>query len=232
MKFTARLALLILATLGSVSLAQAVTISNVTMYTSAASFAAAVSGAVTYGFNGISTVASPAGPIAESAITPELATGPQTVAGVTFNSSGIAFVLPATGYGNYGVQFFSGQSPNLLPSDVLMSFAGRSAIGITYGAYGTTAGTPVTITLNTGNSYTQILPTVAGTDTNFIGFVSSVPLTSITLKTVANVAAPPPYAYSLDIVNFTLATPVPEPATWVLAALGLVAVGSAARRRS
>ena len=231
MKFTARLSLLILANLSSATLAQAVTVFNVSVYSSAASFAAAVSGAATYGFNGISTVAAPLEQTAESAIAPELATGPQTVAGVTFNSSGIAFVLPAS-TANYGVQFFSGQSPNLLPSDVLMSFAGRYAIGITYGAYATTSGTPVTITLSTGNSYTQTLPTVAGTDTNFIGFVSSVPLTSITLKTVANVAAPPPYAYSLDIVNFTLATPVPEPGTSVLAGLGLVAVGWAARRRS
>ena len=48
------------------------------------------------------------------------------------------------------------------------------------------------------------------------------------------VAAPPPYAYSLDIVDFTvgpLASPVPEPADWALMLAGLTVVGGLGMRR-
>ena len=151
--------------------------------------------------------------------------GPQTVAGVTFNSTGFAFLLGlGSGPTTYGAQYFSGQSPNANPSDVVVTLAGTQAIAFKYGAYGTTTGTPITITLSTGGVYTQLLPPNIG-DTNFLGFVSTTPITKITLATVANVASPPPYAYSLDIVNFTLASPVPEPAAWVLALLGVGVLG-------
>ena len=190
-------------------------VSSVSVYNTAASFAAAVSGAVTYGFNG-----TPLPPVTG------LLFGPQTVAGVTFNSTGFAFLLRlGSGSTTYGAQFFSGQSPNANPSDVVVTLAGTQAIAFKYGAYATTTGTPITVTLSTGDVYTQLLPPIAGTDTNFLGFVSTTPITKITLATVANVASPPPIAYSLDIVNFTLASPVPEPAAWVLGLLGVGLLG-------
>lgn len=196
---------------------------GVTAYGSSPAFAAAVTGATTYGFEGITVP----GPGCSSGCT----LGPQTVGGVTFDSSQFAFVIAADSGRYNGVQFFSGQSANLNPSDVLVTLAGAYAIGFTYGAYGTTSGTPVTVTLSTGDVFMRNLPPSAGVDTNFLGFVSTMPITSIIFKTVDNVSSPPPYAYSMDIINFTTAAPVPEPSQWALMAFGLAAVASLARRR-
>ncbi|CAN5137955.1 hypothetical protein BH11PSE10_BH11PSE10_19550 [soil metagenome] len=186
------------------------------------SFGAAASGTTTYGFDGISV----AGPGCSGC-----AYGPQTVGGVTFDSNVNPLVVAGEPARYGGVQFFSGQSSDLRPSDVIVTLAGTYAIGFTYGAYVTDPGSPVTITLNTGDVFTRFLPPSAGVDTNFLGFVSTTPITSITFKTIDNVSTPPPYAYSMDIVSFRTAAPVPEPAGWALMACGLAAVASATRRR-
>jgi len=198
----------------------------VTAYADAASFAAAAGPTNTYDFNGV-PVSSP----------PGFAFGPQTVGGVTFSSTGLSFTL-AVGGGptSYGVQFFSGQSSDADPSDVLVSLPGSKAIAFHYGAYTTTAGTPITFTLSSGEVFSQLLPPQSGIDTNFIGFVSTADITGLTLSTVANVASPPPYAYSLDIIDFTvgpLASPVPEPSVWalMLAGLAIATLGMRRRRR-
>jgi hypothetical protein len=195
---------------------------GVAAYDTFASFNAAVAGLITYGFNGI-TVPEP-GCIG-------CALGPQTVGGITFNSTGFPFVLAAdpTRYGG-GVQVFSGQSSTVDPSNVIVTTPGIYAIGFNFGAYITTPGTPVTIALNTGDVFTRILPPNAGLDTVFLGFTSTAPLTSIIFTTIGNVANPPPVAYSLDIVNFTTISPVPEPAEWAMMALGLGAIAFLRKR--
>ena len=223
MKFKQQLSVFALFSCAAVSSAQAI----VTSYSTSASFNAAVTGEVSYGFNGI--------------VTPPntFVNGPQTVGGVTFNSNVFPFTLASPPYGNYGVGVFSGQSPDTRPSDVVVTLpgAGTSAIGFQYGSYNSTPGTPVTITLSTGDVFTQFFPPNAGMDTNFIGFVSTAPITSVTLQTIPNVLPLPPatpFAYSLDIVSFTLApaAAVPEPSTWGLMIAGLAFVGVAARRRT
>ena len=198
---------------------------TVTAYTDAVSFAAAVTGATSYDFDGV-LVTSP----------PGFAYGAQTIGGVTFDSTGGTFTLAVGGGGStYGKQFFSGQSATAAPSDVLVSLAGTHAIAFTYGAYLTTAGTPITFTLSTGDVFTQNLPPQSGTDTNFMGFVSTTTITGLTLATVANVASPPPYAYTLDVVDFTVATPaaaVPEPSQMMLMVAGFgLGAGVVMRRR-
>ena len=197
---------------------------SVTVYTGEAGFAAAAGATTTHDFNGV--LIDP---------TLGLAYGPQTVGGVTFDSTGAPFVLAVgAGGSTYGKQFFSGQSATAAPSDVLVSLAGSNAIAFHYGAYLTTPGTPITFTLSSGEVFSQLLPPLSGTDTNFIGFISTTAITGLTLATVANVASPPPYAYTLDVVDFTvgaLATPVPEPSGWALMLAGLAVGGGIGLRR-
>jgi hypothetical protein len=66
-------------------------------------------------------------------------------------------------------------------------------------------------------------PSSAG---NFVGFVSTGLLTSVTVNSSFGGGAP-----FVTINNLTLAAPIPEPGTWALLLAGLGVVGSLARRR-
>jgi hypothetical protein len=192
--------------LGAMGSSQAV----VTAYTSAASFASAVTGATVHGFNAIPIAAPPN----------DFVGGPQTVAGVTF-SSNLAFTLPVGNAGTgYGVQFFSGQSgANLITA----TLAGTYAIAFNYGSYFNTANAPVTITLSTGDVFVQALSGTPNTVTTFAGFVSSTPITSVSFSAST--------ATVFDVPSFILATPVPEAPTWAMLLLGAGVLGAQARRR-
>lgn len=201
--------------MGSISVAQA----SVAVYDSAASFNTAVTGLQTFDFSGVTF------PDA----TPDSLSGDRTVGGAVFSSPGIPFTI-RDGFSStsYGVDFFSGQSPNELPSQVDVSLTGLLAFGFEYAAYATTPGSAITIALDTGEQFSRNLPLTAGA-TQFIGFVSTAPVHGVTFTTISNASAPDPYAYSLDIVHFQAASSVPEADAWALMLAGLATVGFARR---
>lgn len=185
---------------------------DVTAFDTAASFSAVVSNIHSFDFSGLNF------PASINAIE-----GSRTVGGATFTSpgTGFSFTIKANyGGATYGADFFSGQSPNASPSEVLVTFAGLSAISFEYGSYVATPGSPITITLSSGEQFTRNLPVTPGTS-GFIGLVSSTPITSVLFTTISNASAPNPFAYSMDIVRFQTASPVPENAPWLMLGAGL-----------
>jgi hypothetical protein len=191
----------------------------VTLYTSQSAFNAAITGASTYGFEGIA----PAGGIAVT--TP-------TIAGVTFSSNGIPFVIDAAATPSYGVSFFSGQgnTPNDPANALTITTAGYKAFGLLYGSY-ISSGESYSATLSTGDVFSFATDPTPGTAL-FLGFISDEEITSIDLVSTAgvNVDGSTGYGYAFDIPSFTLGNAVPEPGTWVSMLAGFALLGSAMRR--
>jgi len=180
-----------------------------------AAFNAAVSGPTTYDFNSIVLPLPPN----------NYSIGPTTVGGVTFdtlaNTNNIPFLIGANYYANTlgGVAFFSGQSttagqPNADLSYVTATLAGVTGIGFYYSP-GDDAEGAITVTLN-GVIYNLAIPTFNTTE--FVGFTSDTPITSLTFAE---------QGYGMDITKFTTGSatssaPVPEPATLLLLGSGLL----------
>jgi len=185
---------------------------SVIEYTSAAAFDAAASGATTYNFEGIA----PAGGFAG---------GSPTIGGVTFTAPfSNEFVADANaGFGNYGASFFSGAQSVFPFVNVTATLAGATAIGFAYGSVLSPLA-PVTVTLSTGDTFTLTTPLNNGVDTNFVGFTSSTPITSVSFVESGR---------DFDVIQFVVAsgTPVPLPASALLMLSGLVGVGVMARKR-
>jgi hypothetical protein len=204
---------------------------GVVVYTSSAAFDAAVNGETSHDFSGIA----PAGGF--------VITNP-TVAGVTFTSNNIGFVIDSAFNPNYGVPFFAGQgnTPNDPPNNVNVSLGGSfNAIGFFYGSY-ISQNEPYSATLNTGDVFNNdvVTPNDAA-DVNFIGFVSDAgPITSIDFTSLAglntlNADGNPltPFGFSFDVTQFELANPnaVPEPAPWTLLLVAVTALAFTRRRK-
>ena len=175
---------------------------SVETFTSEAAFDAAISNPTTYGFTGIAPA------IGYSYFPSGLTLGP-----ANFTNPGGAIFVSAAGSnglessssqpGSYGVPFLSSQSTNAnIGSELLVTDLGTYAIGFDYGSY---VGLipPVTVTLSTGNTFVLDIPPPKTAD--FIGFVSSTPITSIFFDQQTNIAEP------LDVTQFTVGTPVPAP---------------------
>jgi PEP-CTERM motif len=202
---TSRLALTLVAFGAATASAQ------VTEYTDQAAFNAATTGLTTYNFEGIA----PAG---------SFVPGDVTIGGVTFTGgSGLDFAIDANaGLGQYGASFFSGQSfnPGVDPSEVVCTLSGASAFGFVYADYADAGGTPFTVSLSDGSSFTLTTPFDAGLETGFVGFLSSTPITSVKFDDAGA---------AFDVIQF--ARSVPEPGPLVLMATGLLGMVFLFRRR-
>ena len=192
-------------------------VASVTRFDSAASFGAATTGRTSHSFEGLA----PADGFAR---------GDVTVGGVTFGSSGTAYVIDGGYNAVYGSAFFSGQSSNDDPSVVLVDTGGARAIGFNFGSYISTTGSPVTIRLSTGETFIESV--AAPGTTAFIGFLSSSPIGSISFTTIDNENNTVTNGFSMDITGFTVAAPVPEPGSYAMMLAGLALVGGWAVRRA
>jgi hypothetical protein len=171
---------------------------SIVEYTSVAAFDSAVSGATTYNFEGIA----PAGGFTGSV---------PPIGGVSFTapSSNANVVDANAGYGHYGASFFTGTQSAFPFVNVTATLAGATAIGFSYGSF-LSSSAPVTVTLSTGDMFALTTPVNNGVDTNFVGFTSSTPITSVSFIESGG---------AFDVINFVVAsdTLVPLPAAdWLL----------------
>jgi hypothetical protein len=188
---------------------------GVTVYTSAAAFAAATTGPSTIGFDGIIV------PPAMFAGFPSLSLG-----GATFSDGDPAVDVNVTAAGFYGPSItypadFLVDAGNTDPANTLnITFAsGQAAVGLDFGALFSSVTS--TLTASTGTAVTDTATASAGS-TEFVGFVSTTPITSLSLTVTGD-------SYVLEDV--VLASPVPEPTTWAMLILAMGGLGAALRRR-
>ena len=206
---------------------------TVITYTSSAAFDAAVTGETTHDFTGIA----PAG---------GFVIANPTVAGVTFTSNNVGFVIDSGSNPNYGVPFFSGQGIllNVPANKVSVSLGGGfDAIGFFYGSY-ISHNKSYSATLNTGDVFDVSTP-AAASSVNFLGFISdAAAITSVDFTSLAGINtlntdgfATTPNGFAFDITKFDLANPlanptgVPEPPPWSLMVLALTAFAATRRRK-
>ena len=81
------------------------------------------------------------------------------------------------------------------------------------------------VTLSNGDYISVTIPVITTQNlTQFVGFSSDTPFTSLTVTGVPN---------AIDVTNFTTGAPgaVPEPAIWALMLMGMGGVGAMLRQR-
>ena len=200
-------------------IATSVPAAALTIYTSQASFDAAVTSETTFGFdegNSANHFHVTANPYLQSGIS---FTDNVTAADIATGGVPILFLIGSATTATYGVDFLSFQNTQVGISADITSL-GVTALGFNYASYIVSG--PATVSVNGGSS-TAIA--VTGTP-SFIGFTSATPITSL------NIIFPGGYSFDLTSVSFGVAAAVPEPATWGLLVIGFGLVGAAARRRA
>jgi hypothetical protein len=204
-----------------------------TIVVDSAQFAADTTGAVTGNFTGVPTP-NPGGTCVGS----PCFGGANPLAGYA-GLQGVSFSTPNLG-GNVNVNsagFYAGFNDLSVPYAVNSTYSGPLADQIVITLPGTAtafaldfntlfASTTETFTLSNGFS-TSVSNTAnisSGPNSEFIGFISTVPFNTITLSV--------PNGQSLAIADFTTATSaVPEPSTWAMMLLGFAGLGFMAYRR-
>lgn len=217
-------------------------IAATTTYTSASAFDAATQGLVSGDFSGILTC-SPA-PCFQAFTPLDAATagGPANLQGVTFsnpapgpvNVNSAGYYDPATPPDLTVPYLVNTFDPTATDNIVTITLpTPETAFSLDFG----TLFNPVSITFTLSNGFSTTVPPLSTNyATQFLGFVSSTPFTTITLD------APNPVPGSPDdpstvvgswvIKDFAYGSAVPEPATWALMLLGFVGLGMAGYRRA
>lgn len=197
-----------------------------TVYTTQASFLAAVTAPGTDTFTGFNILNSTPSPITRSA-------GAYGYTATTNNLSTVG------AFGFYGGG--TSADPYLSTNNAAdtMSFGtftgGASAIGGNFfasnvGGLYTTGSVTVTAFDTSGSVFRTIAPTGALTG-SFLGFVSTTAVTSLTVASVQPSATTFVWP-TVDNLTLAAVAPVPEPGTYALMLAGLGLVGFAARRRA
>ena len=193
----------------------------ITVYTDQASFLAAVQGQATDSFDDLT----PSDPSDPSSYLPPLLRSVGAY-GYTVSAVGQLSVIANPGMGaDRWISVNEWPNPiviNTFTGDV--AAAGMFLFATDLSGNVISAEVMATVTDSLGATFEwSLTPSSAG---NFVGFVSTGLLTSVTVNSSFGGGAP-----FVTINDLTLAAPIPEPGTWALLLAGLGVVGSLARRR-
>ncbi|WP_426166528.1 PEPxxWA-CTERM sorting domain-containing protein [Sandarakinorhabdus sp. DWP1-3-1] len=183
-----------------------------------ATFQAAIAGVTTLGVQDFDSLVAGSELTSDGAVQYGASTGTPLVTSTFLTSTG------ANGLGRTGVGFFlAADTASFTFGSAITAFAiDINTFAPDNGAY--------SVTLNTGDTSLSIFETFPGRGTGqFIGFVSTLPFTTVTLQANSG------FAYTLDTLIYGAASEVvggvPEPASWTMLILGFTGVGAVLRRR-
>jgi len=189
----------------------------ITGYTDQASFLSAVQGAATDSFDDLAVFIAP--------LSLSRSVGAY---GYTVSAAGDLFITANPGLGMDADRWVSTVEPG--DPMVINGFTGGvGAAGMflfSTEVFGNVIPAAVTATVTDSLGDTFVLDLLTSGAGNFVGFVSTGLLTSVTVNSSFGGGAP-----FVTINDLTLAAPIPEPGTWALLLAGLGVVGSLARRR-